>query len=292
MTGMYFVNFQMNRILILVLIASLSIPLFSLAQSREMGLVVGAMNYKGDLNDQMYSERNNLPAIGMFYRRSYSNHWAFKSGLSYGHIAADDAEAEDAYSKNRNLNFRSPILELTGQIEFNFFPYQTANPSSNKATPFLLFGVNVFRFNPKGLYDGDYVALQPLGTEGQGTEQFPNKKRYSRTSAAIVFGGGMKFRIGRRFGCTIETAVRRTYTDYLDDVSTVYADPKAIRKEYGKVAEELSDPSFEQADGGNIGRQRGDTAQRDWFVFTGIQISYTLSKYYIDSCRPFRIKLW
>jgi hypothetical protein len=72
----------------------------------------------------------------------------------------------------------------------------------------------------------------------------------------------------------------------------VYADPKAIRKEYGKVAEELSDPSFEQADGGNIGRQRGDTAQRDWFVFTGIQISYTLSKYYIDSCRPFRIKLW
>ena len=72
----------------------------------------------------------------------------------------------------------------------------------------------------------------------------------------------------------------------------MYADPKSILVEYGKTAALLSDRSLNQAPGGNIGRQRGDTKRRDFYVFTGVQLTYTLSKKYIDACQPFRIKLW
>lgn len=260
-------------------------------QSREMGIMLGVMNYKGDLQKATYAGQNNLPGFGILYRRSYSNHWAFKTALSYGHIKGDDAQSDDPFNKNRNLNFRSSILEGTGQIEFNFLPYQTANPSTIFA-PYMSVGLAVFRFNPKAYYNGKYVELQPLGTEGQGTSANPDKSLYKRTNFAFVFGGGFKWKIGRRWSVVLESVVRKTYTDYLDDVSGVYADPNAIRVEYGKTAYYLSDRSIVKNKSGNIGRQRGDNSNRDWYHFTGIQFNYTLSKHYIDQCRPFRIKLW
>src|SRR5256885_10083 len=101
----------------------------SIAQSREMGLMVGVMSYKGDLNPVMFSDKFLHPAAGIVYRRYYNNHWAFRAGLNFGRISADDAMAQDSFSINRNLSFRSGIIELQGGYEFNFFPYQTANPA-------------------------------------------------------------------------------------------------------------------------------------------------------------------
>ena len=274
---------------ILIIGSFLTTP--SIGQSREMGIMLGVMNYKGDLQKATYADQNNLPGFGFLYRRSYSNHWAFKSAISYGHIKADDAQSDDPFCRNRNLNFKTTILEGTGQFEFNFFPYQTANPST-LFSPYMSVGLSIFRFNPKAYYNGGYVDLQPLGTEGQGTNANPDKDLYKRTNLAFVFGGGFKWKIGRRWSVVLESVVRKTYTDYLDDVSGVYADPNTIRVEYGKTAYYLSDRSIVKNKAGNIGRQRGDNTNRDWYHFTGVQFTYTLSKHYIDQCRPFRIKLW
>jgi len=282
----------MFRKIVIILLFVLSIFASSVyGQSREMGIMLGVMNYKGDLQKSTYASQNNLPGFGFLYRRSYSNHWAFKTAISYGHVEGDDAQSDDPFNKNRNLNFKTTILEGTGQFEFNFFPYQTANPSTI-FTPYMSVGLSVFKFNPKALYNGGYVELQPLGTEGQGTVANPDEKLYKRTNLAFVFGGGFKWKIGRRWSVVLESVVRKTYTDYLDDVSGVYADPNAIRVEYGKTAYFLSDRSIVKNNNGNIGRQRGDNTNRDWYHFTGVQFTYTLSKHYIDQCRPFRIKLW
>jgi len=280
-----------RKIVFSILIISSFLTTPSIGQSREMGIMLGVMNYKGDLQKATYANQNNLPGFGFLYRRSYSNHWAFKTAISYGHIKADDAQSDDPFCKNRNLNFKTTILEGTGQFEFNFFPYQTANPST-LFTPYMSVGLSIFRFNPKAYYNGGYVDLQPLGTEGQGTNANPDKDLYKRTNLAFVFGGGLKWKIGRRWSVVLESVVRKTYTDYLDDVSGVYADPNTIRVEYGKTAYYLSDRSIVKNKAGNIGRQRGDNTNRDWYHFTGVQFTYTLSKHYIDQCRPFRIKLW
>ena len=280
-----------RKIVFSILIINSLLASISLGQSREMGIMLGVMNYKGDLQKATFADQNNLPGFGFLYRRSYSNHWAFKTAISYGHIKADDAQSDDPFCKNRNLNFKTTILEGTGQFEFNFFPYQTANPST-LFTPYMSVGLSIFRFNPKAYYNGGYIDLQPLGTEGQGTSANPDKDLYKRTNLAFVFGGGFKWKIGRRWSVVLESVVRKTYTDYLDDVSGVYADPNTIRVEYGKTAYYLSDRSIVKNKAGNIGRQRGDNTNRDWYHFTGVQFTYTLSKHYIDQCRPFRIKLW
>lgn len=277
-----------TRILLILLFCISTYP-FVYAQSREMGIMVGAMSYKGDLNPVMFSNKFLHPAIGIIYKRSYNNHWSFRAGFNYGRISANDSQAADSFSINRNLSFRSDILELQGGVEFNFFPYQTANPATF-FTPYLFIGLNVFRFNPKAELNGQWYALQPLGTEGQGTDLYPNRNPYGRVSVNVPFGGGLKFKISKRFCTALEVGVRKTYTDYIDDVSKNYADPTAIRKEYGKAAAQLSDRSLEKGSP-QIDRQRGDPSKKDWYWFSGIQITYTLSKRYIDSCRPFRIKL-
>lgn len=282
---------QRGRIIVLLTFSLLGDFFNTFAQSREMGLMLGTMGYRGDLDATMYDTRYLNPAVGIVYRRSYSNHWGFKATAGYGRIEGSDANAEDFWSRNRNLSFRSSIIELGGHVEFNFFPYQTANPFS-AFTPYLLCGFTGFHFNPKAEINNEWVALQPLGTEGQGTETYPDLKPYKRTTMAFTFGGGFKFKIMKRFGMAIETGVRQTYTDYLDDVSGAYADPLAVRREYGKIAGQLSDRSLERPADGNTGRQRGDKNRRDYYVFTGVQFTYTLSKKYIDSCRPFKIKLW
>lgn len=272
----------------LLSIAVLVIPLIAASQSREMGVMLGVAGYKGDLNTKMFNTEVMRPGVGILYRRCYSNHWSFRTGLSYMQVEGNDALAEDTFRLNRNLMFRSGILEFHMGYEFNFFPYQTANPASS-FTPFVFGGIAVYYFNPKAQLNDTWYALQPLGTEGQGVVE--GKKRYKRTSISLPFGGGVKMKISRRFGLQLEAGVRRTYTDYLDDVSTTYADPQLIRREFGKVAAALSDRSFERPANGNLGRQRGNSTDNDWYYFAGVQLNYTLSKKYIDHCSPFKIKL-
>lgn len=280
----------MQKILIALTACIFIIHFESPGQSRELGIMVGLSGYKGDLNSKMFNTELVRPAIGIQYRRCYSNHWSFRAGLSLMKIKGDDALSEDTFQLNRNLMFKSNIIEFHMGYEFNFFSYQTANPATF-FTPYLMGGIAVYRFNPKAELGGTWYALQPLHTEGQGTEAHPDRDPYSRTSISIPFGGGFKFSLSRRLGVQIEAVVRRTYTDYLDDVSTTYADPLEIRKEYGKAAGLLSDRSIKKPTTGNIGRQRGNSTDRDWYYFAGIQINYTLSKKYIDSCSPFRIKI-
>lgn len=256
------------------------------AQSSEMGIMLGVSSYKGDLKSNLFAFNDLHLAGGLLYRHSFNNHWSFKTGINVGKISAADSTSNDAYQEYRNLSFRSRFQELTMQFEFNFFKFQTANPVT-KYSPYLLAGITIFHFNPEANLNGDWYKLQPLGTEGQGTSMYSNRKKYKRTSAAFTFGGGMKFNISRRFGLGIEVGARKTYTDYLDDVSSTYADKNAIKAANGIDAATLSDRS---GGGDHTNKDRGNRNDKDWYMFTGVQINYTLSKKYNDVCLPFRTK--
>ena len=281
---------HMRNVLAVIFLSSVFLPAMLFSQSREIGVMAGFSGYKGDLNPTMFNTELIRPALGIQYRRCYSNHWSFRTGLSLLQVKGDDALSEDTFQLNRNLMFKSSIIEFHLGYEFNFLPYQTANPNTF-FSPYLFGGIAVLRYNPKAELNGDWYALQPLHTEGQGTASNPDKKPYSRTTISLPFGGGIKLKLKKRLGLQFEVGVRKTYTDYLDDVSSTYADQLEIRKEYGKIAGQLSDRSLEKAQGGNTGHQRGNSTDKDWYYFAGIQLNYTLSKKYIDSCSPFKIKM-
>jgi hypothetical protein len=249
--------------------------------------MIGASHYKGELSRHMFSTDFNHPAVGVFYRHNWDRRWSWKLELNYGKVSGDDQMAENAFEIDRNLSFFSTILELSPQVEFNFFPFETGR-NDYPFTPYIFTGISVFHFNPKTTIGDQEFELQPLGTEGQGTNGI---KRYKRFQFAIPIGGGIKVSVGK-FGMGIEVGARRTYTDYLDDVSTVYPDMVALQAVNGPVAVILSDRSFSRLDTSSFVpvamKQRGNAGDKDWYLFAGVTFYWRLSSTLKDICKPFK----
>ena len=237
--------------------------------NQEFGILGGAGYYIGDMNSTHFN--NSRIAGGITYRKNFDRRFSFKSSALYTNVYADDKNSNDAIKENRNLHFKSDIIELSGQIEFNFLPYETGN-SLYSWTPFIFTGVSIFNYNPKAeASDGQWYNLQELGTEGQGTTSFQDRKKYSLTQLSIPFGGGVKIGVSDNFNIIFEYGLRKTFTDYIDDVSTTYA---GIPSEFTNIAIELADQSI---DGPQIaGVARGDETNKDWYSFSGITLSFRL----------------
>ena len=237
--------------------------------NQEFGILGGTGYYIGDMNSTHF---NNLRvAGGITYRKNFDRRFTFKSSALYTNVYANDENSKDAIKVNRNLKFKSDIIELSGQIEFNFLAYETGNSLYNW-TPFIFTGVSIFNYNPQAEgSDGQWYNLQELGTEGQGTTSFPNRKKYSLTQLSVPFGGGVKIGVSDNFNIIVEYGLRKTFTDYIDDVSTTYA---GIPSEFTNIAIELADQSI---DGPQLaGIARGDETNKDWYSFSGITLSFRL----------------
>jgi len=138
-------------------------------------------------------------------------------------------------------------------------------------------GISGFWFNPQGQLNGKWYNLQPLGTEGQGI--IPTRKKYSRIQPAIPYGIGFKYGLDRKWSVGLEFGVRKTFTDYIDDVSTTYFDKELIREQYGDIAAQLSDPSSgEHPQWTASGQQRGDAKDKDAYMYMTINVVYKLKQ--------------
>ena len=242
-------------------------------ENTEVGFIGGVSYYLGDLNTTHFN--NSLPFGGIVIRKNIDRRFSYKAELLYLNIAADDRiDATDTIAINRGLHFRSSVFELSGQIEFNFLPFEAGN-ALYTWTPFVYTGLSFFHFNPQAENkDGLWVNLQELGTEGQGSNSFPERKKYPLTQLAIPLGGGLKIAINPSFNIILEYGVRKSFTDYLDDVSTTY--PEGVNSNVSDISNatyEMSDPT-----GTHIaGDQRGDPEKKDWYSFAGITLSFKLN---------------
>jgi len=252
-----------------VIFTAISILGFSSAvlgqKGYEIGAWGGASMYYGDLNQSLNIKDPGF-ALGIQARRNFNTRASIKASLGFSMIYGSDQGASNNFIRNRNLSFRTSIIDLTTTAEINFFDlvYGSRN---NKHTPYLLAGFSIFRFNPQAELDGTWYNLQSLGTEGQ-----PVGSEYSKFSGGWVLGGGYKWAISPTTSINIELTTRFLFTDYLDDVSTVYPDKEILENARGPEAVALSDRSL--VDGlGAAGRQRGDTRSSDSYNFFSISIN-------------------
>jgi len=250
-------------------------PMSVKASSGEVGIFLGGSYYTGDLNPSGHFNRFTRPAVGVLYRLNFNPRMSVKAIISYGTITADDAYAKEESQRNRNLSFKSKLYELAVEGEFNFLPYATGSKKLAITTPYVFAGVAVFHFDPQGYYQDRWYNLQQLGTEGQGTS-FTNSKTYSLTQFSIPFGVGVKINTAKLIGINFEWGLRKTFTDYLDDVSGSYVDPVLLASEKGNAAAALSDRSLVKEGGSDVGRQRGNSFTKDWYSFAGVIITFKL----------------
>ena len=181
-----------------------------------------------------------------------------RGNVSLGELrGSDKLNDTDTAKFNRNLHFKTPLYELSGIIEFNFFPYETGS-LRYPFTPYIFTGISMFSFNPQARKfdtenpfdnggnqtNNEWLDLQPLGTEGQYSSQYPEKDPYQALQFAIPIGMGLKASLGDRFSMSVEYGIRKTFTDYLDDVGGFYASPQYLAMESIDAAT-LSDRSID-----------------------------------------------
>ncbi len=281
----------MRKFLTAVSILIFQMPVLLHAQSSELGLLLGVASYKGEINTHLFNPDAFNPAAGLYYKRCLNSFWSFRLGVTYGRISGSDARQDEGFNQYRNLSFRSDVWDASALFEFNFFPFQTAAEHSSKVAPYLVAGITFFHHNPQGFINGSWHDLQPLGTEGQGSGMPNTGSRYKRVQFAFPMGGGIKFKLSNRFSLSVEAVARKTFTDYLDDVSTVYPDNANLAASNGALAAALSDRTIFAGTGINTNHQRGNASDKDWYMMGGVTINWTISKKYSDKCKPFRTKL-
>ncbi|MDR0368082.1 MAG: DUF6089 family protein, partial [Bacteroidales bacterium] len=132
------------------------------SQSYELGICGGVSFYMGDLNPKSVF-KGSRPAGGILFRYNINPRLAFKATALFGSLEASDAETGDLV---RNLSFRSPISEISAQVELNFLRLYNEK-GLNPFSPYLFVGISVFSFNPQAKYNDTWYDLQALGTEGQ-----------------------------------------------------------------------------------------------------------------------------
>ncbi len=306
----------------------------SIKRYSTVGFSINAMNYFGDITPTPSRFSTDVaftrPGVGLTYSKVFHPSAAWRFGLNYGTISGDDFNADPSapptsYLYLRNLHFRNRIIELSWGIEFNLIPNNGGANNRFPLNPYLFLGIAAFHHNPQAIapdFDlsgnplpeaGQWVDLQPLGTEGQNQE---GGKPYSLFQLAIPVGLGVKVRLPDNFDAHFELGFRQLFTDHIDDVSGRYPNlaafgddnlARALSERSGEAtavfANEAREAEFVQPRpwtftdpdtgntatytvGGNFGYDnvkeeggvRGSPGQKDLYLITQMRIVYIFGK--------------
>jgi hypothetical protein len=265
-----------------VLFFAFQVTCIQLAYSQsELVFSAGSTHFLGDLGGSINAGSPSISDLnlqgtrytfGSAYRRKFARNFAIRTGMYYARLSADDRYTSNRERHNRNLNFFSPLIGANGIFEIHLLKTKNKNHRL-----YLFAGIEVFRFDPRTKYDGKTVRLQPLGTEGQFF--MPGKSPYKLNSFAIPFGLGFNF-LNRTNGYwSLELSSRKTFTDYIDDVSTNYVDKTQLLASNGQTAVDLSDRNLGEIPGfGNAGSIRGKPTYTDNFFFISINYNIMIGK--------------
>ena len=283
----------------------------------EAGFTLGGSNYFGDLSKTVAIGETHLMG-GLICRFQYNDFLTLRGNAVYGAISGDDKNFKDdvAFTHKdaadnpieitrgqQNLNFRSDIVEFSAIGEWNILGYEEST-RTRPYTPFLFAGIGVYKFNPKSQFfymdgvrdatgalihnaqlqqfDGQWIELQTLSTEGQETTKFNDRKRYNLTQVSIPLGVGFKQQVDDYWAYGIEFGVRKTFTDYLDDVSLDYVDDQIVGGANGYLAAAMKDRSSELINPNTglpyerfyMGNPRGSMKGSDYYMF----LNFTLTR--------------
>lgn len=274
----------------------------------EFGVGLGPLFFLGDLGGNQgvgttFLKDVNLPLTKLskgLFANVYPAEWlGFRVAVNHGILEGDDGRIDEKgtgaeqHRKNRNLKFQSSMFEA--YVATEIYPsvfFERYAGLQGKLRPYGIVGVGIMKFNPKGEYvdaggNGQWVNLKPLRLEGQGMNEYPSRKDYKLSTMEVPMGLGAKYYIKENMYVGMEVLHRKTFTDYIDDVSTTYIDANLfasyLTPEQTAIANQLH---YRQnlVPGGtqtrtpaNIGEQRGDPTENDSFFSTILRFGWRLN---------------
>jgi hypothetical protein len=230
----------------------------------------------------------------IYFSATYKEAVALRIEGTYGQVKAYDSILKDVQSTtpryNRNLSFSSKITEYSVVAEFYpifiFVNWASREDYPPSFSPYLLAGVGFFSFNPQTILNGRTVDLQPLSTEGQGFAEYPTRKPYKLQQTNFPVGVGVKYELSSVLNLRAEFLYRILSTDYLDDLSTRYIDPKVYGNYF--TGTQLTDAlalndrrnknNPEYPINPNGGQIRGNPQNNDAYFSFNIKLGFTFGR--------------
>ncbi|HRI78261.1 MAG TPA: DUF6089 family protein [Cyclobacteriaceae bacterium] len=198
---------KFSRLSILLVLISITTGSAQLTQRSEIGFGLGTFNYTGDLV-RNYNFAFSTPAATVFYRNNVSKVVSFRASFTAGRLSASDMrDPIDAFAVQRKASFDIFLSEVSGVYEYHFLDWRD-DRRRLRFTPYLFAGIALFNIS----------GVQP-------------KAQYSTIQMSIPFGGGLKYVINPRYYVSLEYGIRKTFFDYLDNIS--YGDPSYKNYQYG-----------------------------------------------------------
>lgn len=232
-------------------------------------------------------------AASAFARYKFAQSFSVKAGINYQALRGADSLSSNPGRYWRNLSFRSHTWEASAVCQYNFYEVNDLGHTYRYKDNFRAYvglGVGALYHNPKALYEGEWVALRPLMTENH---------KYSKVTLTIPAEIGFYFTVNKHYRIGWNLSWRTTFTDYLDDVSTVYVDPATLSSPLAVALYDRTDHDAANAYGaanGNPGfgnnfggsstyfdsegnqhfNKRGDPSHRDSFITSNVEFSYVI----------------
>ena len=224
----------------------------------------GISSYYGDLN----SSKDKLDyGINLFGGLQYmiNPQIGVRVESGYFRLSGDDAEKKHPVHLQRNLSFRSNNFELNTNIVYNIMPGGSRFYQRQVVNPFVFAGFGFLKYNPRAKYQGKTYGLRRLQTEG---------KKYSQFTGVVPLGGGARIMINPYFNAVIEIGYRKTFSDYLDDVSTRHIDKSTL---LDPIAVALTDRAAEAGySPREAGAVRGNPKKKDAYLLINAKVEYYL----------------
>jgi hypothetical protein len=267
----------------LMLITSTAMAQTYKSASWSTNIYVGGSNMLGDLGGSRfignrgifdYNIRANRLALGTGITM---NSGAFSVGLNAlgTRLVSNDGYSRQNFQVARNLSVRTNLFEVSVLGEIRPF-----SRSAGFNRFYIYTGVGGIYYKPMSKLKDEWYDLRKAGTEGQYLDNGPGP--YSELDIVIPCGLGYKFRLAKSTSLLLDVGFRKTFTDYLDDVSTVYADPALLNIAQPNIpVSQLADKSLISND---IGSPRGNPLCNDSYVIIGLKFEYILGGKSGDGC--------
>ncbi len=270
-----------------------------------IGAHTGTMSYYGDLSSR-YAEANeqtrritkNLDFLthGLSIEKSLSPLWSLRLSGSYGQFVAEDRLINfknelltDEENFGRALNVKTEIID-GGLMLTRYFGKKTF------ISPYITIGAGYTFFSPHAdLFDAagnryhywsDYTVrdIAETAPDAFNADEIARDYDYETELAGLLTEGedyetqtfsfplglGLKFRLSSRLNLNLETIVRYTLTDYLDDVSGEYLE------NYDNDLQQHAAVPGERLDGSFRGRE--DDALNDIYAYSSISLHYNFGR--------------
>ncbi len=249
-------------------------------QPFSIGFGIGGANYSGDMTANLKAViQQAKPSLGINIQYDFDPFLSLKLGFESLKATANDKLGIQEWQKQRDLNFKSSIYSIDLSANLNI-----KNLIAQQNTFFNFYlqgGYSFFHFNPVTNFQGKSVELRHLGTEGQGMLGY--NKKYSSWAGAINFGLCLEYILDNFWSIESQLLLRKTNTDYIDDLSTQYVDYDLLAQQNGILTAQIGNKNKAPQ-----GSQRGNPVGNDWYQSLVIGVKYRIYSKQHDISRKSR----